>query len=574
MTQRISSQRFRQRKLSTKQNLAILRESEVENLADDEAQRHIPKVETGVEKGEEIEHHLQAVINAAAVGGKVSQLYIPTPDATVSKLKYDDVYPKRWVQPATYIRFSSTVEDCKGTQYCMTSEDEVALKALNAKKPPGMQCTEDWFEEVFDFFERTAQEKQPFAAVDNPPALPYEEFENSFDETISDPAQKFAKDIYDYWKQQRLKRGNHSLMPMLKFETNLETDDSDPYVCFRRREVRQARKTRGRDAQVTEKLKKLRHELEQARELMYFVKQREYGRRDQLVNDRLIFEKRMEVKEIKRNLGIKGDDEDLINQRPAPKPKPKLDPNAIQRGVPGMVSKPQLSRVDGRPLDNDLITLEEQLAKREDEITRSIETNKEKHREWNKHYVDVTWRAITPPLEEESQPAFRAAMTEYLPTPPASVSSEEAADANKQHQALTEKRGDENSLVRYATPPQESFAGRPSFRRRTGRGGRLMIDRRGLKRPANEDIDDRVAERFKYDRDSDEEDDVIPVDFYADAAIKYRILMDRSVSREAAMQQAAARRSLAAAAAAAAQGQQHPAQAGQPTPQRITNGPS
>lgn len=54
MTQRISSQRFRQRKLSTKQNLAILRESEVENLADDEAQRHIPKVETGVEKGEEI----------------------------------------------------------------------------------------------------------------------------------------------------------------------------------------------------------------------------------------------------------------------------------------------------------------------------------------------------------------------------------------------------------------------------------------------------------------------------------------------------------------------------------------
>lgn len=54
MTQRIASQRFRQRKLSTKQNLPILRESEVESLADEEAQRHIPKVETGVEKGEEI----------------------------------------------------------------------------------------------------------------------------------------------------------------------------------------------------------------------------------------------------------------------------------------------------------------------------------------------------------------------------------------------------------------------------------------------------------------------------------------------------------------------------------------
>lgn len=54
MTVRVTGQRFRQRKLSTKQNVQVLRESEVEKLVDDEAQRHIPKVETGVEKGEEI----------------------------------------------------------------------------------------------------------------------------------------------------------------------------------------------------------------------------------------------------------------------------------------------------------------------------------------------------------------------------------------------------------------------------------------------------------------------------------------------------------------------------------------
>ena len=45
--------RFRQRKLSTKQSLQILREDQVEKL-DDDAQRNVPKVETGVEKGEEI----------------------------------------------------------------------------------------------------------------------------------------------------------------------------------------------------------------------------------------------------------------------------------------------------------------------------------------------------------------------------------------------------------------------------------------------------------------------------------------------------------------------------------------
>lgn len=54
MTQRVTGQRFRQRKLSTKQNLLVLREHEVEKLPDDDATRHIPKVETGVEKGEEI----------------------------------------------------------------------------------------------------------------------------------------------------------------------------------------------------------------------------------------------------------------------------------------------------------------------------------------------------------------------------------------------------------------------------------------------------------------------------------------------------------------------------------------
>lgn len=54
MTARVASQRFRQRKLSTKQNLTILREGEIEPLPDDDAARNIPKLETGVEKAEEV----------------------------------------------------------------------------------------------------------------------------------------------------------------------------------------------------------------------------------------------------------------------------------------------------------------------------------------------------------------------------------------------------------------------------------------------------------------------------------------------------------------------------------------
>ena len=66
------------------------------------------------------------------------------------------------------------------------------------------------------FFEETAQTKQPYAAVDSPPVLTYDEMESSFDENIDEPARNFAKDIYDHWKSRRLEVGNVSLMTGLK----------------------------------------------------------------------------------------------------------------------------------------------------------------------------------------------------------------------------------------------------------------------------------------------------------------------------------------------------------------------
>ena len=54
MSARNQARHVRQRKLNTKAALRIIRENEIEEQPDDEAQRHIPQVETGVEKGEEI----------------------------------------------------------------------------------------------------------------------------------------------------------------------------------------------------------------------------------------------------------------------------------------------------------------------------------------------------------------------------------------------------------------------------------------------------------------------------------------------------------------------------------------
>jgi enhancer of polycomb-like protein len=194
----------------------------------------------------------------------------------------------------------------------MTSDDVAFLKSFNQKQGKKPHCSEEELEEIIYFFEEKTQDKQPYADVDNSPVLAYEELEAEFDETISESARRFAKDVYLHWKNQRLLKGNRPLLPSLKFEKNLETDDADPYVCFRRREVRQVRKTRGRDAQVTEKLKKLRKDLEDARVLMSLVKRREVAQREQLHWDKTIFEQRAAVKEIKRKLSIKGDDEELL----------------------------------------------------------------------------------------------------------------------------------------------------------------------------------------------------------------------------------------------------------------------
>jgi len=438
----------------------------------------------------------------------------------------------------------------------MTLEDKAFLKSMNDKivghrKGRAAQaatlCTDDEFEEVINFFEETSQTKQPYAAVDNPPVVPYEELEAEFDETISISARNFAKEIYEHWKSLRSMTGNRCLMPSLKFETNLETDDADPYVCFRRREVRQIRKTRGRDAQITEKLKKLRKELEDARHLMAQVKRREGTCQEQLTVDRDIFDQRVTLKDHKRKLGIKENDEDLINQKPAPRPKPRVDPSAMQRGIPGMVQKPQIARADGRPFDSDLVSLQEQEEKREKGIQAFIDEHKDKHRKWNENWQDETWRPITPPLETAlSKSSFIPVRVEQLPTPPASVSSETSGEnlnadqrPNKRRTPGTTGTNMELRSHRFSPPPEDvPYAQLPRFRARIGRGGRLMIDRRGRldsdrkeydlrggKRPWEEE---RRADLYKYSGDSSEDEQIFPVDHNDNLHIRYRMMLERS----------------------------------------------
>jgi enhancer of polycomb-like protein len=54
-----------------------------------------------------------------------------------------------------------------------------------------------------------------------------------------------------------------------------------------------------------------------------------------------------------------------------------------------------------------------------------------------------------------------------------------------------------------------------------------MVDRRGVKRPCPEPIDERVLDRHKYSGDSSEDEQLYFVDPYDNLHIKYRMMIDR-----------------------------------------------
>lgn len=196
----------------------------------------------------------------------------------------------------------------------MSSEDAGFLKSYNAKSPAGGPLSEDDFERIMEVFEDTAAEQTPFASVDNT-VVAYDMMVPSLNHLDSTSILQHAKAIYDYWKNSRLAVGNKPLHPTLKFEIHQETDDTDPFVCFRRREARLTRKTRARDNKVAETLKRLRRELEDGRQLVLLSFEREMMKREVLHMDRAVFEERARLKQMKLRLGIKGEDEDLVNQK-------------------------------------------------------------------------------------------------------------------------------------------------------------------------------------------------------------------------------------------------------------------
>lgn len=163
--------------------------------------------------------------------------------------------------------------------------------------------------------------------------------------------------------------------------------------------------------------------------------------------------------------------------------------------------------------------MQDTLQEKENDIQKDIEVKLAEHRAWLNRLLDFTKKPLTPPLELVPTAGFRAAATEYLPTPPVSTSSGSPVDIEHPSATLPTGIKDDGLVIRYSTPPESGPAhDQVFFRRRIGRGGRLMIDRRGMRLQSTEGIDPIVLDRYKFDRDEDDEFplyEVDPEDFWS-----------------------------------------------------------
>ncbi|KAK1760944.1 enhancer of polycomb-like protein 1 [Echria macrotheca] len=514
----MATRKVRYKKLGVKTPLPILREDQVDPT-EYESLTTESQIATGVESVEEKEYHLQEVLQGAGVAVDKE---IPVPPPEESTLNYDELYSQRPSEPRTYIRFSQTVEECIGCMYDMTEEDEVFLKAYNQKLAPPATLSEDDFEKIMEVFEDTAYIKTPFASVDQT-IVPYDEMLQGLHQLDRSKVMPHAKDIYEHWKERRQAMGNMPLHPTLKFEMHQEKDDMDPYVCFRRREVRQTRKTRARDVQSADKLKRLRKELEEGRQIVLLAHGRELMKLEMLKADQAIFEQRAQLKEHKIRLGIKTDDEDLINVK-QPQKRKVPDSSSVQRPPPPLAMRLPV-RADGRPSDADLVRLEDRLAEKANELRADIEKKVQNHHEWNRNHVDLTQGPL-PPVHglhgPQPAPSFRPAKTQYLMTPPASASS---ASLEEPTPMDLDKPQNPRPVFKFrgVSPDEKAMDNPPAYRRRVGRLNRLWIDRRGLASPPRE-VSAEYSDRWKYDQSSDDEEDtpMYDVDPFDTLALKFR----------------------------------------------------
>lgn len=249
---------------------------------------------------------MQEALHAAQTNFGKAQVFIPVPDASREFPDFALFYIPGYTIPKSYIRTSAQMDDLMGCPYNTDLKDDDWLAAFDSKTKSGelaVECHIDinQFEWIMWALEKTTSEQLPGLWATE---ADLEQFLQIEQPGVAAQCRPAFPHVYQYWHQRRVvERDGLPIHPSLITEEGLKAE-GDPYVCFRRREVRQLRKTRKLDNQSLEKLKMLRAELERARELMNLVARRELLRKESLKLEHLVFQSRTLVRRMRKKLGI------------------------------------------------------------------------------------------------------------------------------------------------------------------------------------------------------------------------------------------------------------------------------
>ncbi|KAJ7880322.1 enhancer of polycomb-like-domain-containing protein [Mycena olivaceomarginata] len=304
--------------------------------------------------------------------------YIPTPDSTGIVDNYEQLYPtNKWKDPVTYVCTSTTVEeatsyalahDCtyymderdkewldknneeargEGTsaQGAMSTASGVRMSARSAKakgKEPESSApvviSDDEFELAVGLFEKVTHEKTEHLhlSLGGMPFPPFSDYQDTFSSPLvpSDFAAfavpswipqpstllRIARAVYPHWKERRLEREGHRIIPTLNGDESDILNES--YICFRRREIKAVRKTRASQVTSSDKLLRLQGEFAYPLDLAKAVLAREGLKQENARQAQNVWEKRLAVVDLKRKfptLGDRADEELLIDKERPPK---------------------------------------------------------------------------------------------------------------------------------------------------------------------------------------------------------------------------------------------------------------
>ncbi|XP_026232196.1 enhancer of polycomb homolog 2 isoform X2 [Anabas testudineus] len=270
---------FRARALDAAKPLPVYRNRDLPDLRDCVSiNRAVPQMPTGMEKEEELEHHLQRAISAQQVfRERKENMVIPVPEAETNTTYYDRLYKGEVKVPKQLIHIQPLSLDLEQPDYDMDSEDETLLNRLNRK----MEIKPLQFETMVDRLEK-ASTHQLVSLSEAKLLLNEDDY--------------LLKSVYDYWVRKRKNCRGPSLIPQIKQEKRDGSTNNDAYVAFRRRtEKMQTRKNRKNDEASYEKMLRLRREFSRTVTILEMIKRREKSKRELLHLTLEVVEKRYQM---------------------------------------------------------------------------------------------------------------------------------------------------------------------------------------------------------------------------------------------------------------------------------------